>query len=128
MCYPCIPCPQLHAVSPKTIVVYGDPNGAQSNTLQLCCILFFVGFFLPFFCFQSLSYEARLPSISSCQMKLQAELLAVTENLQQQTNDKMRLRQEISEKDEELECLESQFSTQCSISEVRKWSLFVSLI
>ena len=61
-------------------------------------------------------------------MKLQAELLAVTENLQQQTNEKMRLRQEISEKDEELECLESQFSTQCSISEVRKWSLFVSLI
>ena len=42
----------------------------------------------------------------------------MSENLQQQTDEKMRLRQEILEKEEELECMESQFSTQCDISEV----------
>ncbi|GFR64162.1 protein Spindly [Elysia marginata] len=64
-----------------------------------------------------LALNAELLQVRTEKTKLQAELLTLSENLQQQTDEKTRLRQEILEKEEELECIESQFSTQCDISE-----------
>ncbi|GFO33539.1 protein spindly [Plakobranchus ocellatus] len=64
-----------------------------------------------------LALNSQVSMLQEEKTNLQAELLEMSMKFQRQAEEKIRLQHEISEKEEELECMENQFATQCDISE-----------